>query len=332
MIKIKTDLKKFSKIAVLTDKTIASLWLDELKKEIKEKFIEIIVEPGEKAKNLKTCQIIWKKMLEEKMDRSSLLINFGGGVICDLGGFVASVYMRGINFINIPTTLLAMVDASVGGKTGVNFNSFKNLIGTFAYPLEIVLGVNFLKTLPERIFTEGFAEIIKHGIIADNKYFNFVSSKKPKEFTQKELKKIIKRSIEIKSTIVNDDKKEKGKRKILNFGHTIGHAIESQFIGKILHGEAVALGMIAESKLANFLGLLPKDDFEKITIAIEKTGLPIKIKNLNLKFILEKITKDKKNRQGKILFSLPKKIGEAKFDIEVNDKKLIIESIKKTII
>lgn len=326
--KMKTNLNKFSKIAVLTDKNIASLWLDKVKKNIDRKIIPIIIDPGEKSKTLKTSEKIWKKMLESKMNRHSLLINLGGGVICDLGGFVASTYMRGIGFINIPTTLLAMVDASVGGKTGVNLDGIKNIIGTFADPLEVVIDISFLKTLPKRIFIEGFSEIIKHGIIADGDYFAFVSSKKPEEFNNQEIEKIIKRSIEIKSAIVSQDKKEKGLRKILNFGHTIGHAIESENIGNLLHGEAVALGMIAESRLANLIGLLPLKDFQKIKTAIKNAGLLVKIDNFDKKTVLKKMLKDKKNNKGKILFSLPDKIGSAKFNVEV-DEKLIIQSTKE---
>lgn len=328
--KLNTNLNNFSKIVLLTEKEIAKLWLIRLKSNLPRKVMEIIIEGGEKSKNLETCQQVWEKMLTLGIDRKSLLVNFGGGVICDLGGFVASVYLRGIKYINIPTTLLAMVDASIGGKTGINFGGVKNILGSFYDPLEIIIDVDFLKTLPERLLIEGFAEMIKHAVIEGKNYFDFVTSKRPTDFTQKELEEIIKKSIEIKLKIVSKDKKEdKGLRKVLNFGHTIGHALESLTLkttNPLLHGEAVAIGMIAESYLAYLADYLPQKDFFKIEKVIANAKLPTKASNIPIEKILEMINFDKKNIGGKILFSLPKKIGRVDFDIEVS-KELVIKAI-----
>lgn len=325
------DFNSFSKIFILTDENIAKHWLGEIKRKIKKETIDIVINSGEKEKNIKTALFIWKKMIEAKADRNSLLINLGGGVILDLGGFTASVFMRGINFINIPTTLLAMVDACIGGKTGINFYGIKNIIGSFAYPKKIIIDINFLTTLPKRYFLEGWAEIIKHGIIAGGDYFSLLTRKNPVDYSDTELEKIITKSIEIKLNIVLKDPNERGLRKILNFGHTLGHAFESLFLRRknfLLHGEAVALGMIGESYLSYILGYLSMSDFLKIKNAINNAGLPEKI-NLK-KSYLEKIFKiisfDKKNLNGKILFSLPKKIGKVDYNIEV-PKELIVDSL-----
>lgn len=329
-LKINIDLNNFSKIAVLTERKIAKLWLEELKNNLQAEVSEIIIEGGEKSKTLETCEQIWKKMLVFGLDRKSLLINLGGGVICDLGGFVASVYLRGIKYINIPTTLLAMVDASIGGKTGVNFLGIKNILGNFYESFKTVIETEFLKTLPKRLFLEGFGEIIKYGVIAGPDFFNFITSKKPTEFTDEELEKIIKKSIEIKLRIVEKDKTEKGLRKILNFGHTIGHALESLTLKRsnfLLHGEAVALGIIGESRLAYLMGLLTEKDFVRIEKAVSNAGLPKKIDNISINKVLEIIKFDKKNVGGEILFSLPKRIGEVDFDIQAPGE-LIIKAIK----
>jgi 3-dehydroquinate synthase len=324
------NFNQFSKIAILTDKNIAKSWLTVVKKSFKKPIVVIIIKPGEKEKNIQTVIKIWRKLVEEAFDRKSLLINLGGGVVGDLGGFAASTFMRGIPFIQIPTTLLSQVDASVGGKTGINFSGLKNIIGVFNQPYKVIIDVDTLKTLPGQEFLSGFAEVIKHGLIADKKYFDFVTGKRPEEFTQEELIKIIKRSIEIKSNIVKKDEKEKGLRKILNFGHTIGHAIEALSLktkNPLSHGEAIAIGMVAESRLANFIGLISTYEFEVIEKTIRKADLPIRVKNISPEKIIKIIKTDKKNQAGKVLWSLPKKIGEAVFNIEAPED-LIIQAIK----
>jgi 3-dehydroquinate synthase len=315
------DLSLYTKLAILTDDVIANFWLDELKDGLKKDFLLITLKPGEKEKNLKTLTFIWQKLLENNFDRKSLLLNFGGGVITDLGGFAASTYMRGIDYINLPTTILGAVDASIGGKTGINFLGVKNLIGTFYEPKMIFIDTFVFSSLSKREFIAGFAEIIKHAIIVDQKYFDFLL-KVADIFDQKNLKKVIDWSIKIKTKIVQKDKKEKGLRKILNFGHTLGHAIESLSLKTkkpLLHGEAVALGMIGESFIAQKIGLLKKEDFFLIEEIIKKYQLFQKI-NLSKVDLKNLMINDKKNINQKILFSLPEKIGKAIFNVEVPEK------------
>jgi len=328
------DFSQFSKIAVLTDENIPKSLVNKVEKSLKRELIKIIILPGENKKNIETVKKIWETIFKNGFDRRSLLINLGGGVIGDMGGFAAVTFMRGIEFLNIPTTLLAQVDASVGGKTGIDFQGIKNGIGVFKDPVGVVIDVDTLKTLPKRELISAFGEIIKHGIISGKKYFNLVTSKKPGEFSQKELIKIIKQSIKIKLNIVKKDSKEKDLRKVLNFGHTIGHAIESlswKTDKPLLHGEAVAIGMVAESKLASLLGLLSDKDFKKIKNSLINAGLPVNIKNIKSKNIKKIILSDKKNSHGTINWSLPKKIGKVLINVKARED-LVIKAIESIII
>jgi len=315
------DFQKFSKIAVLTDVNIPRSLINKIEKSLKKNLIKIIIPAGEGEKNIETVKKIWKQMFNNGLDRRSLLVNLGGGVIGDMGGFAAATFMRGIEFLNIPTTLLSQVDASVGGKTGIDFQGIKNGIGVFKDPVGVVIDVDTLKTLPKREFISAFGEIIKHGIISGQKYFDLVTSKKPGEFNEKELIEIIKQSIKIKSNIVKKDPKEKDLRKVLNFGHTIGHAIESlswKTDRPLLHGEAVAIGMVAETNLASSNCVsCTAGDFLLIKKAIIKTGLPSVIPNIKIEDIIKIMLFDKKNNQGGILFSLPEKIGKVIPNIKI---------------
>jgi len=332
------DLQRFSKITVLTDENIPKSLADTIQKSINKKFIKIIIPAGEKEKNIETVKRIWKQMFDEGLDRRSLLINLGGGVVCDMGGFASGTFMRGIDFMNVPTTLLAQVDAGIGGKTGIDFIDIKNGVGVFKEPIGTVIDVETLKTLPKREFVSAFGEIIKHGVISGREYFDFATSKKPEEFDQNALIKIIKGSVNIKSNIVKKDPKEEGFRKVLNFGHTIGHAIESlswKMEKLLLHGEAVAIGMIAESYLAclsrptyNLGGYATANIIKRVII---NAGLPTKIKNIKTKDILKMILTDKKNISGKVNWSLPKKIGEVEINIKVPQEQ-IVKAIKSIII
>ncbi|KKT48029.1 MAG: 3-dehydroquinate synthase [Candidatus Gottesmanbacteria bacterium GW2011_GWA2_44_17] len=293
------DFSQFSKIAVLTDENIPKSLVNKVEKSLKRELIKIIILPGENKKNIETVKKIWETIFKNGFDRRSLLINLGGGVIGDMGGFAAVTFMRGIEFLNIPTTLLAQVDASVGGKTGIDFQGIKNGIGVFKDPVGVVIDVDTLKTLPKR-----------------------------------ELIKIIKQSIKIKLNIVKKDSKEKDLRKVLNFGHTIGHAIESlswKTDKPLLHGEAVAIGMVAESKLASLLGLLSDKDFKKIKNSLINAGLPVNIKNIKSKNIKKIILSDKKNSHGTINWSLPKKIGKVLINVKARED-LVIKAIESIII
>lgn len=305
--------QKYSKIFVITDSTVEKLWFTKIEESIPFDIEKIVVDPGEKAKNLETVKKIWSQLLERKCDRKSLVINLGGGVILDMGGFAASTFMRGIDFLQIPTTLLSMVDVSVGGKVGIDFAGIKNLIGLFNQPVGVIIDIDTLKTLPKREFVSGFGEIIKHGLIANKDYFNFVTSKKPEDFNSDELKKIIITSVKIKSSIVNDDEKESGRRKLLNFGHTIGHAIESLSLETdkpLLHGEAVSIGMVIEAEISQLLKLITENEFDEIKKSLINSGLPIDYGDINADAIIEKIKTDKKSEKGEIKWTLIKGIGQ----------------------
>ena len=246
-----------------------------------------------------------------------------------MGGFVAGTYMRGIDYIQVPTTLLSQVDASIGGKTGFNLGGIKNSIGLFNQPKLVLIDVGMLSTLPRREYISGFAEIIKHGIIADKNYFQLVTAKKPNEYSKIEMMKIIEGSCRIKSKIVRQDEKEAGLRKILNFGHTIGHAIEAlslNLTNPLSHGEAVSIGMVAESWLAMKLNILSIHEFSLIEHSIKAIGLPIRAQNISHNEVMECIAHDKKNSGHILEWSIPKEIGKA-IILPGCDKKLVHEAI-----
>ena len=324
-------IKDYSKIFIITDQKLDKLWLNKSQRLILFKAEKIVVGVGEKTKTIETVKKIWKDLLIKGCDRKSLIINLGGGVIGDMGGFAASTFMRGVDFIQIPTTLLAMVDASVGGKVGIDFAGVKNLIGSFKQPTSVICDVNFLQTLPDREFVEGFGEIIKHGLIASQNYFNLVTSKKPREFSKEELIKIVLGSVKIKAKIVTKDEKEHGPRKLLNFGHTLGHAVEALSLETkhpFLHGEAVSIGMVAEAKISRLIGYLSQKDLESIITVLTATGLPIKFPNFSISKIIEKINKDKKSEKGKIKWTLLKSIGSAIINQKV-DEKIVTQALKQ---
>jgi 3-dehydroquinate synthase len=254
------------------------------------------------------------------------MINLGGGVITDIGGFVASTYKRGIDFINVPTTLLAMVDASVGGKTGVDLGSLKNQIGVINEPKSVIVISKFLETLPSNQMRSGLAEMLKHGLIYDKTYWDKL--KHLNNLNTDDLDILIKQSIEIKNEIVSQDLKENGIRKALNFGHTLGHAIESYFLEsedkkQLLHGEAIAIGMILESYLSYKLELISKDSYAEIKYIITDIFEKISFNESDIQKILDLLIFDKKNEFGNIQFTLLNKIGESKINQTV-DKSLIL--------
>jgi 3-dehydroquinate synthase len=326
------DFSDYSKLFIITDETVAPLYLDKLKNGLPAQTPEIILPSGESAKDIQHLTKIWQQMIAEQLDRKSLIINLGGGVIGDIGGFAASTYMRGIDFINIPTTLLAQVDESVGGKTMIDFHGIKNIVGTFYQPSAVIIDIESLKTLPKRQLLNGFAEIIKHGLIKDKQYFDLVTRKKPADFSEEELIEIISRSNEIKAEFVESDEKESGMRKIVNYGHTIGHAIEAlslQTENPLLHGEAISIGMVVENNIAVQLGLLPEEINQTVKQKLLMTGLPTKIPNFKTDKILEKIKLDKKNAHGKINFTLIKQIGEGVID-QTTQEEIIIKALNKS--
>ncbi len=285
---------------------------------------------GEKNKSLKTVRYLYDKLLKWRIGRDSVIVSLGGGTVGDIAGFVAATLYRGIPYIQIPTTLLSQIDSSVGGKVGINHSFGKNLIGAFWQPKAVYIDIDTLKTLPRKEFLNGLAEAIKCAVIADEKLFSFLEKNLGKIFKQDAgvLEKLISRCCEIKVEIVQKDEKESGPRKILNFGHTIGHAIESLSDYRLAHGEAVAIGMMAESKIAEKIGLMKKVEAQAISRLIGKTGLPVKIpKNLSPKKIIEKTKFDKKSAGGVPEYALPSRIGEAQYGIKVEEK--LINSVLK---
>lgn len=324
------DLTKYSKIAVLTDVNLINLYKKQFEKTfLLKNYNLIVIDSGEKQKKIKTVEKVWLKLYDFSFDRNSLLINFGGGMISDLGGFVAGTFMRGINFINIPTTLLSQVDAAIGGKTAINFNTVKNGVGLFINPNYIIIDPLLTESLSDREILSGFAEILKYGILFDQKMFNLLSSKPFLSFSLKELEQLIKKSYFFKTELIKKDFLEIGPRKLLNFGHTIGHAFESlsmQTKSSLTHGEAVAIGMLIESEIAQKSGLLTKDDLEKIKNVINRNYFFKLSKTLNLKNIIEKMKFDKKNVNNQIHWSLPTAIGEALYDQFV-DKEIVVRVI-----
>ena len=321
--------ENYSKTFVITTSIVGDLHFKKVK-EVLPNAEKILIEISEQEKNIESVKEIWEKLFSLGCDRKSLIIIMGGGGLGDVAGFAASTYMRGIPFIQIPTTLLSQVDSSVGGKNGINFKEIKNLIGTFNQPITVLCEIDFLSTLPDRTFLEGFGEIIKHGIVADKTYFDFVTSKKPREFNTSELSKIILGSINIKAKIVNDDEKEKGIRKLINFGHTIGHGVEalSQNTDHPLsHGEAISIGMVVEAKISMLLGLISNTEVSQIIQSLNNAGLPTSLPNISVKDLIEKINSDKKIEAGSIKWTLIEEIGKGIINQEV-DEKIIITALK----
>jgi len=291
--------------------------------------VEIIeIESGEENKTLDICYQIWKTLADYKADRNAVLINLGGGVITDMGGFVASTYKRGIDFINIPTTLLSQIDASVGGKVGVDFDELKNMIGVFKEPIGVFIYPPFLKTLDKRQMLSGYAEALKHALITDKNYWK--NLKKGLLSNANDWENLITTSVEIKNTIVLKDPKEKKERKLLNFGHTIGHAIESYSLKNdqlpLLHGEAIAIGMICEAYLSHLVLELSANELKDVSSTILSFYSQYQLDENQFHQYIEIMKHDKKNETSGINFTLLKEIGLAEVNHEASIE-MIIESL-----
>lgn len=326
--KIGTELKSAgfsSKIAVISNTTVSRFYGDVVTESVKSAgltAIPVTIPDGESFKNINTVHYIYSELLRNGLDRKSGIVALGGGVVGDIAGFVASTYMRGIEYVQVPTTLLAHVDSSVGGKTGVNHKLGKNMIGTFYQPKLVWIDVDVLKTLPKRELLAGIAEVIKHGIIKDEKLFEFMEKNRDKLFDLETnaLIHIIKHSCEIKSEIVSKDERESGLRAILNYGHTIGHAIETvtQYT-QFLHGEAVAIGMNVEARLSRLLGFLQDSNVFRIKSLIDAYGLPSEIPSeIEADSLLAPMQLDKKTVAGELKFALPEKIGKARIQKNIS--------------
>lgn len=296
---------KQSKIVIITDSNIHKLY-----KSFFGNHPTIILKPGEENKTLETCQYIYSKLIEFNVDRSWFVLGFGGGVVCDITGFCATTYMRGLPFGFVSSTLLSQVDASIGGKNGVNFGGLKNMVGTFAQPQFVICDTQLFKSLPDHEIDNGIAEIIKHAIIASPDLFTYLEKSWENiiNMQTKTIEYLVYESIVLKSQIVNKDETEQGERKKLNFGHTIGHAIE--VIEGISHGKAIAIGMALAIKKSEAMGLIDNDQSLRAIRLIDSFELPIKTK-INSTLLAEKIMHDKKSKGDKIDFILIDKIGNA---------------------
>lgn len=303
------------KVCVVTDSNVAPLHLDELKKNIPDnvQIFEYVIEAGEASKNIKTVESILEYLVSNSFLRKDYIIALGGGVVGDITGFVASLYMRGIPFVMVPTTLLSMADSSIGGKTAVDFGGIKNIVGAFNMPSLIFMNFSVLNTLPDREYFAGFAEIMKGGLLADSDFYEWlienmyeICDKDPETVAT-----MLERAINIKRVIVEKDPFENGDRALLNLGHTIGHGIEITSNGELLHGECVALGCVAAAYISWKMDMIKMEDYYEVRDMFVPFNLPISIERDNLQPIVDALMKDKKNTTGQINMVLLKKVGKA---------------------
>ncbi|AEV68611.1 3-dehydroquinate synthase [Acetivibrio clariflavus] len=320
------------KLVLITDSNVdkyqSQQCMDSLRKFEGEVF-KYVIPAGEKSKNLDTIRDIYQYLISLKLDRNSTLVALGGGVVGDITGFAAATFLRGINFVQIPTSLLAQSDSSVGGKVGVDFNGSKNIIGAFYQPKFVYINVNTLRTLPKRELQAGLAEVVKHGIIQDAEFFDYIDYNVNKIFSFDEsvLQYITKINCSIKGSVVEKDERESGLRANLNFGHTIGHAIETVMNFELLHGECVSLGMVAAFRMAQYLEMIESDLVDKVKNTLMKIGLPVKLENIDVDKVYNQMFYDKKIKGNKLTFILPrKKIGEV-VQCTIDDEALIKRAI-----
>ena len=332
---IKKQSSKYKKIAVIAD---TNLWKHYGKEIGRKDILNIKIEPGERSKSIKTKNYIEDLLLKNNFNRNSLIIAIGGGVIGDLVGFTASTFMRGVALVHIPTSLIAIVDSSIGGKTAIDNKYGKNLIGTFYNPKEIIINLDFLKSLPNKEIRQGMAEIIKYSIIDSKSLFISLNQINKQFLLNKKsiTNQIIKECIKIKIKTVESDFKESDKRMILNFGHTVGHALEKFYKYKKSHGDCIGFGMLVEAKIANKINHLSSNEYDKIKELLNSYELiNLNIKKTNVKELLRYMRLDKKNLDSSVTFSLPKKIGSiiktrGKHSIQIKDK-IIIDSLNTVI-
>lgn len=325
------------KILIVSDRKVFPLYGEEVEKSLRGEGFDVSsvqIPRGERYKSLPRARKIYDICLEEKLDRSSCILALGGGVVGDLAGFVAATFLRGINFLMVPTTLLSQVDSGVGGKVGVNLPRGKNLIGAFYQPRFVLIDPSVLRTLSPRRIREGMAEVIKSAIIKDDGFFFYLEENMEKalQCEPEVMSAIIKKAVKVKIEVVQkDEKEEKGVRQLLNFGHTIGHAIEKvSKYGKYTHGEAVAIGMRGAAKIGVKMGCFPSRSLTRLEKLLGEVGLPAKAKGLNPEDIIEALSLDKKVREGKIAFVLPERIGQVFLTTDVPHR-LLEETIKELV-
>lgn len=318
--------KDQSKVIILTDDNVSEYCLPLILPVLNElcTSVEVIeVEAGEASKNINFLGHLWTQLLESHVEKKDLIINLGGGVVCDLGGFAAATYKRGMNFFQVPTSLLAMVDAAIGGKNGIDHDGMKNAVGTLSSPNGILVYRKFIETLPQKQLVSGFAEMLKHALIADALQWERLTG--ISGLTSKSLMPFIKPSIRIKEKIISRDLRESGERKLLNFGHTIGHAIESFYLENqkdLTHGEAIAIGMQIETFIAFQLGKIKEHDFHLITNGLSNFFPYSQYEIPSFDMLLPYLRNDKKNFNGEFRMTLPVNLGRAEFDITVTEAAL----------
>jgi 3-dehydroquinate synthase len=323
------------KIVIVTDSNVDALQYRQCVEALEGNNWDIfkyVMPPGEENKTLDTVRDIYSYLKSVKVERNSSIIALGGGVVGDVAGFAAATFLRGINFIQIPTTLLAQADSSVGGKVGVDFEGSKNIVGAFYQPKLVYMNINSLQTLPRRQLLSGMAEVVKHGLIMDSHFFDYIEKNLDNILTLDEevLKYISARNCNIKGNIVEKDEKETGLRAILNFGHTIGHAIESMLDFQLLHGECVSIGMVGAFKLACYMGMTDQSNVVRATELLKKLGLPVSVTGVNVDSLYNQMFFDKKVRSGRLLFVLPRNIGHVEQHF-INDEVLIKQVLSELI-
>jgi 3-dehydroquinate synthase len=313
--------REYSKIVCITDKNCERFCLPHLDNLFSPENV-LAIEAGEAHKNLETCSVIWQFLTTLQLDRHSLVVVLGGGVLGDMAGFCAATYKRGVDFVLIPTTLLSQVDASIGGKLGIDFLHFKNHIGVFQQPVVTLISDVFLSTLPEAEIKSGFAEVVKHSLIGDYESWREI---RKHDLANQDWKKLIQASAAFKLKVITEDPREKGLRKILNAGHTIGHALESTLLEKqkpVTHGEAVAAGLVMEAFLANQKGLISIDYLKEVEGYILSVFGKIETETLSDELIIQKAFQDKKNKGNEILCVLLKEKGDAVWDISITAEEI----------
>lgn len=316
------------KIAIVTDSNVAELYLDDINSLLGKKYNDVltyILPAGEKHKNLNNVQLLYEKLIKNNFYRGDLLIALGGGVVGDLVGYTAATYLRGIDFVQIPTSLLSQVDSSIGGKTGVDFSAYKNMVGAFHMPKLVYININVLNSLPDREFSCGMAEVIKHGIIRDRAYFDSLVNNSEKIISKDmtSLEDMVYKSCKIKRDVVEIDPKETGLRAILNFGHTIGHAIEKECDFSLSHGQCVALGSISALMISNRLKLIDNSDVKMACDIFNTYGLSLKTSVKSVDDIFTATKSDKKMTSSGIKFILAKSIGEAFIYKDLSDEDIM---------
>lgn len=324
---IKKQVTAEHKVCIVSDSSVAKHYLEDVTEIVKDcvsKVTSFVFPAGEESKNLNVVEDLYEHLIKEKFDRKDILLALGGGVVGDLTGFAAATYLRGIKVIQLPTTLLAMVDSSVGGKTGVDFRGYKNMVGAFHQPSAVYMNLSTLNTLTDRQYYSGFGEIVKHGLIKETNYYSYIENHLD-ELNKRNLdilEEVVAGSCNIKRLVVENDPTEKGERALLNFGHTLGHAIEKLMDFKLLHGECVSLGMVAAGYISMKRNMISQKEYQSIIEMLKTLNLPIDISGLDIEQIIETSKSDKKMDAGKIKFILLDKPGNAVILKNVTDAEM----------